>query len=99
MNAEIIGVWITDQNDLVTKNTPGEVTMTFTKDGTLIYDIHDNGKLQRINLTYRINGDFIISDQPSHPQEQITRYRFDDANRLILEFDGQTSFFIRKTGA
>jgi hypothetical protein len=71
--------------------------MTFTHDGTLIYDIHENNKLQRMNLVYRIDGDTIISDQPSHPQEQRTRYRLESDNKLILEFEGQRTVYIKES--
>ncbi len=67
MDSRLIGIWNSDQSDEVTKNSVGKVTMTFTEDGQLIYDIDARGKLQRMNMVYKVIGDTIISDQLSHP--------------------------------
>jgi hypothetical protein len=71
--------------------------MTFTEDGQLIYDIDTGSKLQRMNMVYKISGDTIISDQPSHPQEQRTKFIIDNSDKLTLEFDGEKTVFIRAT--
>jgi hypothetical protein len=97
MDTGLIGVWKSDVNDQATKNSIGNVTMTFTKDGNLIYDIHEGDKLQRMNMIYRISGDTLISDQPSHPQEQRTKYKFENNDKLILEFEGMSTVFRRET--
>lgn len=97
MDTRLFGVWNSDKKDDATKNSIGTVTMTFTNDGALIYDIYENDKLQRMNLVYKISGDTIISDQPSHPQEQRTKYRLENDNKLILEFEGQRTIFIKET--
>jgi hypothetical protein len=55
----------------------------------LIYDINAGDKLQRMNLVYKIYGETIISDQPSHPQEQKSKFKIEDNNKLILEFEGK----------
>jgi hypothetical protein len=46
-------------------------------------------------MVYKIQGDTIISDQPSHPQEQRTRYKVEKSNKLILDFEGEKSVFNR----
>ena len=96
MYTELVGVWNSDLNDEATKNSIGDVTITFNEDGSLIYDIHEGDKLQRMNMTYRINGDTIISDQPSHRQEQRTKYKLQNNNKLILEFEGTATVFNRE---
>ena len=95
MDTGLIGVWNSDMNDPAT-NSMGKVTMTFTKDGSLIYKIYEGDKLQRMNMVYRINGDTIISDQPSHPQEQKTKYKLENRDKLILEFEGMAGVFNRE---
>ena len=95
MNSGLIGIWKSDQGDEATKNSIGKVTMTFTEDGQLIYDIDAENKLQRMNMVYEISGDMIISNQPSHPQEQRTKFRIENVNKLILEFEGEKTMFIR----
>ena len=95
MDTGLIGVWNSDMTDPTTKNM-GKVTMTFTKDGSLIYDIYEGDKLQRMNMVYCISGDTIISDQPSHPQEQKTKYKLENNDKLILEFEGMAVVFRRE---
>ena len=96
METELIGTWISDMNDLATKNNIGNVRMTFTIDGKLIYEIHEAKKLQKMFMIYRINGDTIISDQPSEKTEQITKFKFINKDRLILEFEGLKTFYNRR---
>jgi hypothetical protein len=97
MEPKLVGVWNSDENDETTKNTLGKVTMTFTNDGQLIYDIYDGDKIQKMNLTYRISGDTIISDQPSYPQEQRTKFKFEADDELVLDFNGQRTKFNRQS--
>ena len=94
MDNGLVGIWNSDKNDELTKNSIGKVSMTFTEDGQLIYDIDAGDKLQRMNLVYRVSGDTIISDQPSHPQEQRTKFKIEN-NKLTLELDGEKTMFIR----
>ena len=96
MDTGLIGIWNSDLNDEATKNSIGDVTINFKVDGSLIYDIREGDKLQRMNMTYRINGDTIISDQPSHPQEQRTKYKLENSDKLILEFEGTATVFNRE---
>jgi hypothetical protein len=77
MDNNLIGIWKSDETDETTQKTLGKVTMTFTEDGQLIYDIFEGDKQQRVNMVYKVQGDTIISDQPSHPQEQRTRYKIE----------------------
>jgi hypothetical protein len=84
MDNRLVGIWNSDQNDVLTKNSIGKVSMTFTEDGQLIYDIDAGDKLQRMNLVYRVSGDTIISDQPSHPQEQRTKFKIETAKKRCL---------------
>jgi hypothetical protein len=91
MDNNLIGIWNSDETD----ETLGKVTMTFTEDGKLVYDIFEGDKQQRMNMVYKVQGDTIISDQPSHPQEQRTRYKVENGDKLILGFEGEKTVFNR----
>ena len=93
MDKNLVGIWISDESS---KNSIGNVTMTFTEDGKLTYDIQENDKIQKIFLTYKVSGDTLISDQPSHPQKQYTKYVIEDNSKLILIFDGVETKFNRQ---
>ncbi|MCF2501371.1 hypothetical protein [Dyadobacter chenhuakuii] len=97
INRILIGIWNSDQRDELTQKNVGKVTMRFMSDGQLLYDINAGNKLQRMNLVYKINGDTIISNQPSHPQEEKTKFRIEDDNKLIMEFNGEKAVFLRET--
>lgn len=96
LDKELIGVWNSDLTDQITKKTLGEVTMTFTDDGKLTYDIHENEKIQRINMVYSLIGDTIITDQPSNPRQEKTKYRIEDGKILVMEFGGEITKFTKK---
>lgn len=90
------GIWTSDQSDETTKQSVGDVTMTFTEDGKLIYDTHEVGKTQRINMIYWTSGDTIYTDQPSSPRQEKTQYSFPDKDKLVLGFGGQLTKYSKK---
>jgi hypothetical protein len=72
--------------------------MIFHPDGRLVYEIHLQDRIQIMNLTCRISGNVIISDQPSHPKEERTVFSFDDNGAmLVLEFEGSKGWLKRLT--
>jgi hypothetical protein len=89
----IIGVWRTDLTDELTKSEYGNATMEFTKDGNLIYLVHSSNSVG-VYMTYKIEGNTLITDQPSSPKEERTEFNV-TGNRLELNFGGVKSKFIR----
>src|SRR6266550_2604207 len=71
------------------------VTMTFTEDGKLVYVIHQKESDQIMNLVYRVDGDRLVTNQLSSPQEETTRFSFDGEDNLILDYDGSKTWFAR----
>ena len=71
------------------------VTMTFTEDGKLVYVIHQKDSKQIMNLVFRVEGNHLVTNQPTHPQEQRTSFSFDAEGHLVLEYDGSKSWFAR----
>jgi hypothetical protein len=67
----------------------------FSPDGALTYSITQGGKTGIMKMTYRVEGGFILSDQPSSPREERTEYRIDSDGSLILIYGGQPSRFLR----
>ena len=53
------------------------VTMTFTEDGKLVYVIHQKDSKQIMNLVFRVNGNHLVTDQPSDSREERTRFSFE----------------------
>jgi hypothetical protein len=78
-----------------TMETGEGVTMTFTEDGKLIYVIHQKDSKQIMNLVFRVDGDQLVTNQPSHPQEEKTNFSFDTEGNLVLDYAGNKSWFTR----
>ena len=70
--------------------------MVFTNDGKLIYSIHTGGKTQVINMVYEVSGDQIITDQPSSPRREVSKFSFEPNGILVLDYNGEKTRFIRE---
>lgn len=92
---QLLGKWKSDPADSPTQNNYGEVTQTFHEDGRLTYIIHSPEKDRVVRLVYKIDGDELITDQPSAPAEHRTKISFDEHGCLILDDRGERSRFIR----
>ena len=68
------------------------VTMTFTSDGNLVYVIHQKDSKQIMNLSYRVEGGRLVTNQPSQPRDESTTYSFDAEGNLILEYVGSKAW-------
>ena len=79
LDSKLLGSWIA-----------GSTKMTFTPNGKLSYEINENEKVSIINMTYELSGDIILTNQPSHPRIERTRYNITD-NILTLDYNGEIS--------
>ena len=70
------------------------MALDFASDGQLACVILQGGKRQTIMLTYRVEGDSLVTDQPSQPREETTRLEFVGED-LVLEFQGQKTHLTR----
>jgi hypothetical protein len=89
----LIGKWVADKSDAATIDFLGDVELEFSDSG-LRYTVRAPEKDQIILMTYKIKGDTIVTDQPSHPSSQTTNIEIDGSS-LVLRFDGQPSRFVR----
>ena len=90
---ELLGRWRLTHASLDLELEPN-TEMVFHDDGRLIYSIPDAVKTSVMRLTYRVEGDVIVSDQPSSPREERTRFAL-DGDRLTLDYDGSVAEFQR----
>ena len=93
MTSALIGRW-----RLVRTEGPANfqsVTMDFRPDGSLQYSIELPDRRQIMNLSYSVSGDIIISNQPSAPGEERTRFGLGTDGRLELDHDGTRSWYER----
>lgn len=70
-------------------DTDESIQMEFTKDGRLVYATGRKDGTHISNLVYKVSGDILITDQPSSPREERTKFWFDSEGNLVLEYDGR----------
>jgi len=90
----LVGRWAIDPTDAAAVEAFGDAVMEFDDKGNLIYIVKADDKDQVMLMTYRVSGDHIITDQPSAPDPQKSRFTI-DGDMLTLEFDGQPARFRR----
>lgn len=93
---ELVGRWVVSRNDASTLSALGDVQIEFDANGKMDYFINEGDKTQSINMTYRIDGEFIISDQPSHPRPERTKFVLARENVLELWLGGERFEFVKQ---
>jgi hypothetical protein len=91
----LVGTWTTAPEDTGGTREYGDVTMTFTEDGFLVYSVHSGSVNQEILLRYQTEGGLLITDQPSAPREERTKYEITQDGRLQLQHGDTHSTYIR----
>jgi hypothetical protein len=86
-NNRLVGKWKSDPDDQETISEYGDVWLDFSPNGGLTYTVHAQGKRQIMLLTYRVEGNVLITDQPSDPKEERTRFEIRADGKLVLLYD------------
>jgi hypothetical protein len=86
----LIGCW-----QRVEPSVEGELAaeMQFRDRGQLRYCVLTRDSWQIMKLTYSVEGGALITDQPSAPREERTRFLFEQDGTLVLEYQGLRSKF------
>jgi len=71
------------------------VAIEFLADDRMAYVVQTGGKTQVMRLTFRTEGDALITNQPSAPREERSKYHF-DGDALVVEFGGEQTRFARE---
>ncbi len=90
----LVGAWRTDPEDSQALREYGDVSLDFARNGALIYTVYDQGQRLIMLLMYRIEGDELVTTQPSEPGEHRTRFEITDAGNLIL-YEQQPLTYVR----
>jgi hypothetical protein len=87
MNAteRLLGRW----RQVAPDPSPASIFITFEPDGRLRYAL-EAGTTQIILLTWRVDGNVVVSEQPGAPREDRAHFRFDGPGRLVLEREGES---------
>ena len=92
---KLLGKWQSDPADSAAIAAYGDASLEFLSNGGLVYRVQSQEKLQVMLLTYRIEGDVLITDQPSSPKEERTRLEVTPGGKLILFYDKTPSTYVR----
>ena len=87
----LTGNWRSDPSDTDSLERLGSVRLRFEDDGTSAYVIETDTTDQVILLTFEVDGDEPVTDPPSAPGIEPTRFRFTRDGLLVLERDGESS--------
>ena len=66
--AALLGTWVADPAGEDARECFGDVVMRFDPDGSLTYMIRGEEKEQIMLLRYRVEGDELVTNQPSAPR-------------------------------
>lgn len=91
----LIGTWVVDESDRHALAELGDVLLDFNENGALTYVIRADGKQQIILMQYEVDGDAIVTDQPSAPRVERTSFSLSDDGKLVLAFGGEPFTFRR----
>ena len=95
-NEALLGVWSLIRSEDPELNIPGAVQV-FRPDGSLQYLVPTADGMRGFQLTWRVDGVEIVTDQPSAPREERTRFAFEDLRTLRLEQGAIRSWYHRET--
>jgi hypothetical protein len=81
--SELVGKWESDPTDQAGIAEYGRSTIYFGRDGKMAYVIHEATRDEVVSLTYELDGDELVTDQPVAPSLQRTRFESTRDGRLI----------------
>ena len=90
-----VGVWKTDQRPVTAEPQDGDVVIDFDPGGTAKYSIYYPNQKQTIVLTYRIDSDHIITEQPPKGSPLRTKFASNPDGSLLLWFNNVKGRFLR----
>jgi len=93
----LLGRWVVDESDAQAGADFGDVILEFNEDGQLIYIVRGESRDQVMDLRYKIDGDTLVTDQPSAPKTERTKFSISQDGVLTLEFGGIPYHFRRQT--
>jgi hypothetical protein len=96
---DLVGYWRTDPDDRWSLREYGDVSLFFDSRDGLVYTLHLKNRKQIMQMKYRVDGNFLITDQPSAPREEKTEFFFTPDGRLALKNSppAPATFYVRTT--
>jgi hypothetical protein len=91
----ILGRWRLAPDDLAARRRYGEHALELTPHGDLVQSTVTPGGVTRVLLTWRLDGDFLVTDQPSAPKPERVAISILPGGELMLGLGAGASRYIR----
>jgi hypothetical protein len=95
----LVGLWEIDKADRQALAAVGDVVLDFGDDGVLVYAVRGEDSAQIFDLRYHVEGNVVVTDQPSAPRVERTAFAFADDGSLTLAFGDVPCRFLRLNSA
>ena len=93
----LFGIWRLLRADPSLDFAPG-VRMEFLDGGQLRYHVDVGGRDQVLTLIYRVEDDFLHTENPSAPHVMAVRFSHGAGDVLVLDFAGPQAVLVRELG-
>jgi hypothetical protein len=90
----LLGTWRLVRSDGEI-DSGNDITMSFMGNGRLLYVIHQNDSDEIMNLVFTVDGDRLMTNQPSRLRTESTKFLFDGEGHLVLDYGGSRTWFAR----
>lgn len=94
IDPRLLGRWRIDTTDEPSIQMYGQIEMEFDTQGNLAYAIVSESERQVMLMTWRVEGNCIVSNQPSHPREERTPFELTPEGVLTVAFGGVSTRFL-----
>jgi hypothetical protein len=92
---DFIGFWKSDQRDAAEAPQDGDVTFEFNEDGTAKYCVYYPDRQDVVLLNYRIEGDYIVTEQNNSGLLK-TKFLFERDGSLVIWFNSVKGRFLKR---
>jgi len=99
IDQRLLGKWSIDPTDEPSIQMYGKIEMDFDSKGNLRYAVASESGWQVMLMTWRVDGNVIVTNQPSHPREERTPFELSPEGVLTVAFGGVSTRFLRVTAA
>jgi hypothetical protein len=95
IDQRLLGKWRIDPTDEPSIQMYGDIEMDFDARGNLKYAIASDAGQQVMLMTWRVEGNCIVTDQPSHLREERSLFELSPEGVLTVAFGGVSTRFLR----
>jgi hypothetical protein len=85
----LLGIWVSVDAD------GQRTTIEFRSDGRLDFTFQRATKDQTMFLTYTVQGNILVTNQPSNPRQERTQFDFTNEGELVLTYDSVETVYTR----